>query len=182
MIKLDLGCGSFKPAGYIGIDIANVNPLTGQAFRPDIYADLNKGIPCGDNTVDEVRASHVLEHVKNPHFLLNEIHRVCKNKAKVTIIVPLYEVCFVNDKDKFNIIILEVQNNQASVGLMPNMPTLIELRQIDPHHITAFFPFWFERNMDSAQFKLGEKSFWLQEAGITALSFYVMRVILEVIR
>lgn len=92
MVKLDLGCGEWPKEGFIGIDNSEINPINLHKFKPNILHDLNRGIPFKDNEVEEVYCSHLLEHVKNPYFILDEIYRVCKNRAGVVIIVPLLEI------------------------------------------------------------------------------------------
>ena len=56
---VDLGCGSRKPPGFIGLDI-------GVGKSADIVCDLNDGIPLRDNTVDRLRCQDFLEHL-DPH-------------------------------------------------------------------------------------------------------------------
>jgi len=80
-MKLNLGCGNEKIAGFTGIDISPV-------FKPDVVHDLIKGIPYQDSSVDEIRANHCIEHLSDTIFIMNEIWRVCKNGAIVNIIVP----------------------------------------------------------------------------------------------
>ena len=84
MRKLDIGCGWQKKPGFIGID---AKPERGV----DIIRDVERGLPFDDNSVDEVYTAHFLEHVKDLVFVMEEIYRVCKNKAKVRIIVPYYQ-------------------------------------------------------------------------------------------
>jgi len=83
VLKIDLGCGKNKNEGFVGIDIKNLKGV-------DIAYDLNKGIPFKKNEVEEVFTSHFLEHCDDIVFMMEEIWRTCKNKAKVTIIVPYY--------------------------------------------------------------------------------------------
>lgn len=66
---IDLGCGNSKPAGYIGYDVS-------EHADADQLCDLEKGIPCGDGTVDIVRANHFLEHCADQNFIMREIYRV----------------------------------------------------------------------------------------------------------
>lgn len=80
-IKVDIGCGSRKPEGFIGVDIY---PWHGV----DIVADLTKIFPFPDNTVDEIRAYDCLEHLPNIIHSMNEIWRICKPGATVDILVP----------------------------------------------------------------------------------------------
>lgn len=91
-IKIDLGGGQYPYKGFLNLDSSNINFVNLEKFEPDIKCDLNEGIPFGNNEVDEVFTSHFLEHALDPKFLLNEIVRVCKDKATVTIIIPLHDM------------------------------------------------------------------------------------------
>lgn len=80
-MKINIGCGNKKREGFIGIDLypcAAVN----------IISDISKYIPVRRDIIEEVYASHVIEHIFDIAFLMKEIHRVCKNGAIVTIITP----------------------------------------------------------------------------------------------
>jgi SAM-dependent methyltransferase len=78
---VDLGCGSRKQQGFIGIDRF---PMPGV----DIVADMNKRLPLDDHSVDYLVASHSLEHVDDLIFTMQEIYRVCKHRALVCIVAP----------------------------------------------------------------------------------------------
>ncbi|HEY9808704.1 MAG TPA: methyltransferase domain-containing protein [Halomicronema sp.] len=80
-VRVDLGCGPFKPANYIGVDI---HPALGV----DIVADLTQSFPFPDNSIDELRAHDVIEHLPDRLQTMNEIWRVCKSGATVDILVP----------------------------------------------------------------------------------------------
>ncbi len=80
---IDLGCGSRKQDGHIGIDR--------HCFKGvDLIADIDKAIPLKDNTVEGIYSSYFLEHTTNLILVFQEIYRVCKNKAFVVITVPYY--------------------------------------------------------------------------------------------
>jgi predicted SAM-dependent methyltransferase len=81
--KIDLGCGLCKKAGYLGLDIA---PL-GQV---DVVCDLERGIPLQSDVADSVYANQVLEHIDNTVLLMQEIFRICRPGAEVTLRVPYY--------------------------------------------------------------------------------------------
>ena len=84
MKLLDLGCGNRKYPGAIGIDN---NPNT----EADIIHDLNSiPYPFEDSSFDEIIADNVLEHLDNPLKVMEEIHRISKNDAKVVIAVPYF--------------------------------------------------------------------------------------------
>ena len=89
-VKLDLGCGFYKPRGFLGLDnmIGAATQITNKSNLPDILIDLNtEQIPFPDNSCIEVRASHYLEHSNVPH-ILSEVFRVLSPGGIFTIIVP----------------------------------------------------------------------------------------------
>lgn len=82
-LKLDLGCGKNKAAGFLGVDSRKFDGV-------DVVADLRKKWPWKDGTVDEVNASHVVEHFtaeERIHFV-NELWRVLKPGGKAQIATP----------------------------------------------------------------------------------------------
>ncbi len=83
-VKVDLGCGRYKRRGHVGIDI---DPES----AADVVCDLRDGIPLATDSVDELVADNLLEHVGEGFVeLMNEIWRACKPGATVEIIVPLF--------------------------------------------------------------------------------------------
>lgn len=55
----------------------------------DYKHDLNDyPLPFDDDSIDEIRASHILEHMKEPLDFLQECNRIMKPGAIITIIVP----------------------------------------------------------------------------------------------
>lgn len=81
VLRVDIGCGANKPDNFIGVDIC---PSPGV----DIVADLNKKFPFEDNSVCEVRAHDIIEHLPDKIHTMNEIWRICKSGANVDIRVP----------------------------------------------------------------------------------------------
>lgn len=83
--KLNLGCGRNILNGWINLDLI---PATGV----DVIADLDDckktKLPFEDNSVDEFLASHVIEHIKNPLPLMQELHRIAKPGAKAIFKCP----------------------------------------------------------------------------------------------
>jgi Methyltransferase domain len=85
-LRLNLGCGQNKLAGYV-----NVDKLA--ACQPDQIVDLERvPWPFADNSADEVLLRHVLEHLGADSdtylAIIKELWRVCKPGAAVRIIVP----------------------------------------------------------------------------------------------
>jgi predicted SAM-dependent methyltransferase len=84
MIKLDLGCGASKKNGFIGVDSLKLPGV-------DIVHDLTIfPYPFSDNEVDEILMDNVLEHLPSPLKVVEEIYRICKEDATVTIVVPYF--------------------------------------------------------------------------------------------
>lgn len=83
MVKLHLGCGRKYKKGYINCDIS-------PDVKPDKVIDLEKKLPFKNNSVEEIIIEHCLEHVFNFVGLVHEMHRVCKNRARIKIKVPFY--------------------------------------------------------------------------------------------
>src|SRR5258707_3226640 len=81
---LDVGCGLNKYPGAIGIDrIAGT--------RADVLCDLDHfPYPFRDNSFDEVRAIHVIEHVADVIRTMEEFHRLLRNGGTVFIATPHY--------------------------------------------------------------------------------------------
>jgi len=68
-LKLDLGCGSFKRVGFVGIDLQP---------GADIQWDIRWGLPFEDNSVTEIRSDHFFEHLELSDlvYVLRECKRV----------------------------------------------------------------------------------------------------------
>lgn len=81
-MKLNLGSGNGKREGFINVD----NSLL---FGPDEVVDLNMAWPWADNSVDEVVARHVLEHLRiTPIDVMRNLYRILKPGASAVITLP----------------------------------------------------------------------------------------------
>ena len=81
---LDIGCGTRKRHGAIGIDS---NPKV----LPDILHDLNAApYPFPDSTFDEIYADNVIEHLNDTVKVMEELHRIAKPGALLKIDVPYF--------------------------------------------------------------------------------------------
>lgn len=83
-LRLDLGCGTNKKDGFLGVDI--------EAFPGvDQVVDLRKiPWPWKDASVEEIHCSHFLEHLTGPERIdfFNELYRVMTVGAKAMFITP----------------------------------------------------------------------------------------------
>jgi len=85
-LKLDLGCGKTKKEGFSGIDRIKFEGV-------DCVCDFRfEKLPFKDDSVGEVHASHVVEHLTADErcHLFNELYRVMKVDAKITMICPYW--------------------------------------------------------------------------------------------
>jgi hypothetical protein len=85
-MKLNLGCGPKRVAGWVNVDKA---PM----FQPDQVADLEAfPWPWPDSSAEEVLLNHVLEHLGHAPDtfigVMKELWRVCKPGAQVRVHVP----------------------------------------------------------------------------------------------
>ncbi len=81
---LDVGCGRNKYPGAIGIDR---NPNT----AADVLCDLDRPpYPFADNSFDEVRAVHVIEHVQDVLATMKEFHRLARPGGTILVVTPHY--------------------------------------------------------------------------------------------
>ena len=105
-MKINLGCGSQTPGGWINVDYALGARLMrvplfrrlNQRFRffnlswnDSVFIhDLTKTFPWDSGSVDVIYSSHTLEHFtrENGVRFLKECHRVLKRSGSIRIVVP----------------------------------------------------------------------------------------------
>lgn len=82
-LKINIGGGYKRYDNFLNLD-RDANT------KPDFIIDLEKDIfPFEDNTITEVKAYHILEHIGQGFFhLIQELYRICENGAIIDIIVP----------------------------------------------------------------------------------------------
>jgi len=83
-LRLDIGCGVRKKEGYFGVDIRQFEGV-------DLCLDAGTAPwPWQDNSVEEIHASHFIEHLtaqERIHFV-NEAYRVLKPNGQLNLIAP----------------------------------------------------------------------------------------------
>jgi len=82
-MKLNLGSGTKRHSGYLNID-------SDHGSNPDYCLNLEEDkLPFDDNSVEEILAHHILEHLGNGFFhCIQEMYRVCKHGAIIDVRVP----------------------------------------------------------------------------------------------
>jgi len=84
LLKLDLGCGPNKKGPeWLGVDSREFPGV-------DVVADLCLAWPWEGASMEEIHASHILEHFTAPQrmHIFNEMYRVLIPNGKATIITP----------------------------------------------------------------------------------------------
>ena len=79
---LDIGCGSAKVPGSVGLDVS-----------PDTAADIVHDLdvfpyPIQDESFDDILLQDVLEHVQQPIRLFEELHRIARPGACIQLRTP----------------------------------------------------------------------------------------------
>jgi len=85
MIKLNIGCGHDLKEGFVNIDFTRDN---GADLDFDLETCRYNKLPFEDNSVVEIHAAHVLEHVTDILPLMQELHRVAMHNCLFKIWVP----------------------------------------------------------------------------------------------
>lgn len=84
-MKINLGSGRKRYFGFQNID---ANPDVNPDYLINLD-DVNIKLPFDDDSIEEVKAEHILEHIGSGFIpLMVELYRVCKNGAIIDIIVP----------------------------------------------------------------------------------------------
>jgi SAM-dependent methyltransferase len=81
---LDVGCGSNKYPGAIGVDN---NPRT----AADVIHDLGAvPYPFEENEFEEIISRHVVEHVPDVMAFVTELYRITKPGGRIKLVTPHY--------------------------------------------------------------------------------------------
>lgn len=82
---LHLGCGRTIKAGWVNLDLR-----PGEGI--DVVADLDRcreqALPFADDRFRLIQGTHVLEHLRDPLALMQELHRIAKPGARAVFQVP----------------------------------------------------------------------------------------------
>jgi hypothetical protein len=89
MVRLNLGCGRDYRTGWLNVDF-------NAGIKLDLRADLFRGVPLADNSVEEVLLDNVIEHISRERIFafLEDLHRVCRRDAMIRIYTPHFSGMF----------------------------------------------------------------------------------------
>ena len=126
-VKIDLGGGLNCPAGYVAVD----------RVGGDVTVDLEDGhLPFDTDSVAEIRAHHILEHITALIPLMNECHRVLCPEGMMCIEVPRYPsfTCFVDPTHVrvFTDVTFEYFTKALSYFNYGMLPWVIERKETTP--------------------------------------------------
>ena len=85
MTSIEIGGGTLVQPGWVNLDSRNGHGEWARMAQQTPW-------PTGDNTVDAIRASHVMEHIpagQERIDVMNEAHRVLKPGGVFEVIVPI---------------------------------------------------------------------------------------------
>lgn len=85
-VRLNLGCGDKILDGFVNVDLAE----NWSGRSPDVVADITQRLPFNDNSIDEIHAYHVLEHIdrwKVPECLRDWV-RVLRPGGRLILELP----------------------------------------------------------------------------------------------
>ena len=105
-MKINLGSGIKRYDGFLNVD-------SDPSVNPDFVVDIeNEKLPFLDNSVDEIKAYHIFEHIGANFFkFLQELYRVCKHGAIIDVHVPHHRHdYFVGDPSHVRPITIEMMN------------------------------------------------------------------------
>ena len=85
-MKINLGSGLKRYDGFLNVDM---DPLV----EPDYLVDIRQAkLPFDDNSIEEIKAHHILEHIGEPFIpLMKELYRICKPGAILDILAPHHQ-------------------------------------------------------------------------------------------
>lgn len=80
-IRLNLGCGGKRVAGFVGVDRYPTPAV-------EVIADISAPLPFADGSVDEILLDNVIEHIRDIPALMHELHRIGRHDARLLIRTP----------------------------------------------------------------------------------------------
>lgn len=101
-MNVNLGCGPYKPEGWINID---ADPQ----YEPDVLA-MSWDLPFADESIGCVYAGHVLEHMtydEQAPATLREIKRVLHPGGRLLVVGPDYDMARRFNADEYTISTIE---------------------------------------------------------------------------
>ena len=82
-VKLHMGCGYIKLAGWINVDLS-------RSCGPDLVADLSQSLPFQSGSVDYIHSEDFLDQLElvDAYVFLRESFRILKEGGVMRILTP----------------------------------------------------------------------------------------------
>lgn len=115
-----------------------------ESDNPSILADLEKGIPLKNSSVDNILAFNLFEHVYNSHKLLSEAYRILKKGGRFYASTPFIKEIHADPQDYWRYtpeawrrmleenLFRNIKISTYSVGVLTACCALLEM----------YFPYW----------------------------------------
>jgi len=134
MVKLEIGPGYTKKGkGYrfhphfcpdYDVIYLDINPPDFECNSLWVVADA-ENLPFRDDSIDEVFAAHVIEHLYDPLWFLKECRRVLRRGGMVTVITPnfLSRNAYLDPDHKHVFNVFKLWRLVRMAGLKPHFPS-----------------------------------------------------------
>ena len=83
--RLNVGCGRSALGGWINLDSVR---MPGVDIVANLESCATSPLPLPDDSIDEFLLSHVLEHIREPLPMMQELWRVAAANARMTVRLP----------------------------------------------------------------------------------------------
>lgn len=173
---LDIGCGTRKHSGAVGMDI---NP----SVSPDVLHNLNIiPYPFKDSFFDEIYADNTMEHLDDIVKVMEELHRIGKPGALVKIDVPYFRAkwAFIDPTHKHFFTVESFSYfdpNHAHNKLYPYSPKKFQIEKIvfNEDFIYRGVIGWFANRIKNIanRYPLGYENYISHIFPLDELSFYI---------
>ncbi len=134
---LDLGCGTRKKDGHIGVDMAKLDGV-------DVICNFESGLPFKDGAIDGIYSNFLFEPIADTVHLFEEIYRICRNGALVKFRVPYYQsVTQYKDPTHRAVITpdtIRYFSGDTWYGSDYNINTRFKLLKLNYHYMPPFSP------------------------------------------
>lgn len=83
-MKINVACGFKQKFGHINVD-------SDPRVNPDVVANMENGLPFGNEVAEEILSEHTLEHISPDkiHFVMFDLWRILKPGGLLKVVVPI---------------------------------------------------------------------------------------------
>jgi SAM-dependent methyltransferase len=154
---IDVGCGEQPYRDYFS-HVSRKLACDIDKKRGDVdFACPASKIPIGDNSLDAILCTEVLEHVPDPLAVWHEFYRILRAGGKVLLTTPMYWPAHERPHDYFRypedgLRFLAERTGFSILRLMPRGGVWAFLGQIVLHIMPQYFPWRWQRHLWNRMF------------------------------